>query len=499
MNIVENMPWPPNDFMRYKMREHSTWYAGDPDLLADFYENLKADNPMGLTYLVSGERFWARQIHNKSSLAIHVPIAGDIAETSADLLFGESPIITIVESKQEKASQNSKDAQDTLATMLLMSGFYAKLIEAAEASAAIGGVYIKLAWDRELSEYPLPVLEQADDAYPEFIFGILKKVDFVSVTNRAATKITRLVETYRNDGSIETRMFEGTETSLGQQLSEGHPSMEGVIPMVETGIPVIFCNYIPNILPNRFNRNSYQGRSDYQGQETLMDSLDQTYSSWMRDIALAQGRILVPQAYLEKSTNTGNYRFNVDEMIFTQLDYDPTVEGAKITPNQFAIRANEFEKTSLNLIERIVTSSGYSPQSFGLNIQGRAESGTALNIRERKSFFTKAKKERYWYPAIMSLVNKMMLLYSSSELGGKIDPNLEISVAFGDSIVNSTNELSESVKKISEAVAASTYTKVKMLHPEWSEDEITSEVKKINDENGLSPLSNPDNKFDISM
>ena len=65
------------------------------------------------------------------------------------------------------------------------------------------------------------------------------------------------------------------------------------------------------------------------GIEGLMDHLDGTYSAWMKDIVLAQAKILAPQQYLERA-ETG-FTYNVDKMVFAKLDMDPTDEGNKIT------------------------------------------------------------------------------------------------------------------------------------------------------------------------
>ena len=258
---------------------------------------------------------------------------------------------------------------------------------------------------------------------------------------------------------------------------------------VLTPIDSILCVYIPNILPNRLERNSPLGRSDYLGIEGLMDSLDETFSSWMRDIAISQGKILVPGEYLGKDSK--GFRYNLDKMVYAKLDVDPVSQDSKITPVQFAIRANEFETTCLNLLERIIVGAGYSPQSMGLSIGGRAESGTALNIRERRSFITKNKKESYWEGSLKKIVKLMLAIYKT-ELNGSVEVDVNITTQFSDSLSNDISETSAALQQISAAMAASTETKVRMLHSEWSEAEIEAEVERIIQENGLTPLTNPD-------
>ncbi len=490
MLIHEGMEWPPTDFLRYKMAEHSAWYSGDPNILANFYNRVLAQSIMHLPYTVDRDLFWARQIKNDVQIGLHVPIAGDIASTSADLLFSEPPQIKVAEAHEKNASTIYIKTQENLDKMLIESGFYRKIIECAEVCAAIGGGYIKLAWDSELSPYPIPVIEQADNAYPVFRFGILTECTFVRTikTDNQGSVVFRLMEIYKSNGSIVYELYKGTSDKLGKKVPITSIEETKYITNIETNANEILCVFIPNIMPNRYDRNSYFGRSDYAGLEGLMDSLDETFSAWMTDIAYARAKILVPESYLEK-TDAG-FKYNIDKNIYVKLDMDPTIEGDKITPVQFDIRANEFEKTSINLLDRIITGAGYSPQSFGLNIEGRAESGTALNIRERKSFSTKNKKEAYWEPALKKIVKLMLIIYAN-KLNGDVDPNVTITTQFSDSVTNDITELSESVQKIANAMAASTETKVRLLHPDWSEDEVQAETKKIIDENGLGQLVEP--------
>lgn len=486
MKIVENMPWPPMNTLYWKMAEHSAWYSSDPETIANFYtEWARIDIPDKNTLypLVNKEAFWARQIQNQGEIFVHVPVASDIAETSANFLFGEPPLIRIAQANQLNTNKSYLDTQNVLDKMLDEVRFNSRISEAAESCAAIGGVYIKLAWDTDLSPYPIPVIEQADKAIPEFKFGILTAVTFWKTidSDESGSKVYRLLERYEK-GSINYSLYKGTSDKLGYKVDlSSHPDTESLPETVET-IPELLCVYVPNILPNRLSRSSSMGRSDLLGLEGLMDSLDEVYSDWVRDVALAQAKILLPESFLKK-TQSG-FRYNLDKMLYVQLDVDPITlsKGQAITPQQFDIRADKFEKTALNLLERIITSAGYSPQSFGLNIEGRAESGTALSIRERKSFATKNKKENYWQPALQKIVKLMLLVYKE-ELNGSVDTDVDINITFNDGITNNLTELSQSVQMISNAMAASTETKVRLLHSDWTEQQIMAEVNKILDEN----------------
>lgn len=488
------MSWPPMDLERYKMQEYSAWYSGEAELLADFYFSSDLKNYLNLNYGTKNtNKFWGRQIKNKSSYFLHVPIAGDIAETSSTFLFGESPVIRF-----KSDSEEMKEPQSQLDDMLTKSGFFKKLVEAAEVCSAIGGVYVKVAWDSELSENPIPVIAQCEQAFPTFKFGKLAKVTLVYEVYNDGSTVYRLAETIER-GLITNELYQGSADNLGQKVPlKQCDATAGLEETVNTA-DVMTCVFIPNLLPNKLNRQSPMGRSDLHGLETLMDALDETFTAWMVDVQIARGRIHVPSGYLKQIGEDGKKEYNIDLMAYEELDVDPTSMTKPVEATQFAIRSQEFEQTCLNLMDRIITSAGYSPQSFGLNIAGRAESGTALNVRERKSFGTTSKKQAYWEDAIKELVTAMCVI-KNTFLGGSFNVDLDVNVAFIDSVSNNTAEVATSVKTLADAKAASTDTKVRMVHPEWSETQVQEEVERIlNDESAGMPMGNPEDLTEIEF
>ncbi len=491
--IKENMSWPPMDLERYKMKEHSTWYSGEAELLANFYFDNDLHNYLNLNFgTKNNNKFWARQIKNKSQFFIHVPVANDISETSSAFLFSESPIIRF-----NSDSENMLTAQKDLDTMLLKSGFYKKILEAAEVASAIGGVYLKVAWDTDISENPIPVVVQCEQAFPTFKFGHLVKVTLVYDVFNDGSKVYRLAETIEK-GKITNALYSGSADCLGLEVDlsecEATKSLEKEVDTAG----VMTCVFIPNLLPNKLNRQSPMGRSDYQGQETLMDALDEVFSAWMLDVQIARGKIHVPSGYI-KELDGGRTTFNIDTMAYEEMDIDPTAMTKPIEATQFEIRAEQFEKTCLNLLDRIITSAGYSPQSFGLNIAGRAESGTALNVRERKSFSTTNKKQSYWEDALQNIVLAMCAI-KNKYLGGSFNCDLDVTITFQDGISNNTAETANSVKILSDAKAISTDTKVRMVHPEWSDRQVEKEVERImNDDSVGMPMDNPEDLTQMSF
>ena len=64
-----------------------------------------------------------------------------------------------------------------------------------------------------------------------------------------------------------------------------------------------------------------------------------------------------------------------------------------------------------------------------------------------------------------------------------------VTVTMSDSIIETQVEMSETVRNLSMADAASTKIKVLMMHPDWTDEQVDEEVERIMREKGtLVPL-----------
>lgn len=473
--------WPPANWKTIYDRyaEHHCWYSGDMKALSDYYSaHVYTPTPRG--------RFWAKEVKEERRVMIHVPIASDIAGTSASMLFSEHPRIQIPEAQAENAPTEAKEAQARLEEIIALGGFYSRLLEAAESAAALGGVYLKVNWDKGLAPYPIISVARADNALPEFRFGILQAVTFwTSLEIEDTGAVWRWLERHE-PGVILNGLYKGTADTLGESRDLGvRDETSGYEPVVRTGLEGLACRYVPNILPNRQLPGSYLGRSDYSGSESLMDALDEVVTSLIRDVRLGQGRIIAPESFFAKDP-TGVWTLDLDREAYLSLNVPISGDGAKneITLSQFNIRTEEHLRAAMELLGWIMSNAGYSPQSFGLNIQGQAESGTALTVRERKSFVTAAKKSEYWRPAIEDVLF-MALQIDRLQLGSTITPMRPVA-EIQDSVAADTGQVAASVEMMNRAQAASVQTRVSILHPEWEAQAVAAEVARILDETGLS-------------
>lgn len=518
-------PWPLpgiSNRQRAEMAEHAAWYSGDPEELKRTYGKSQGIRPServnGGGGVVGGIKkfFWGTQGINDpmgNRLQVHVPLAGNIATTSADFLFSESPTISIPEVDGEERTEEdgrgdnaSKSeavvTQDRLEQIVEEGGLGNTFLEMAEITAAIGGAYLRPVWDREIVDRPMLTVVSQDQAVPDFRFGILTGVTFWEEVERNGQEVWRYVERHEA-GVVLIGLYVGTDEKLGRKVSlDDHKHTKALADSVTDGEIItvdgwtedngLFVRYVPNIRPNRRHRG-YLGRSDFQGIESLFDALDQVYTSWIRDIRIGQARILVNQQYLQRTLAKPEEgaSFDVDQDVFTSLNMPPTDDNTPgITDVQFEIRAEQHNDTAQAIIREAVSVAGYSPQTFIPKFEGAAESGAALRIRERKSLTTRGKKERYVKTPIEDVL-EIMLFLDKAVFGGNaqvLRPRLQCA----DSVADAPKELAETAAAMRNAQAASTQTRVAMLHPDWADQEIEAEAAMILEQEGMSvPLVLP--------
>jgi hypothetical protein len=203
----------------------------------------------------------------------------------------------------------------------------------------------------------------------------------------------------------------------------------------------------------------------------------------MRDIRLGLSRIIAPAQFFEQEERTNKFVFNLQKEAYLGLDalQEPsTGTNDNITLAQFKIRAEEHEKTIINLLKHCYSTAGYSPQTFGIHDEGRAESGAALDIRERKTWTTTALKALYWPNAIAQILYSALII-DRRFLGGPVDPMMP-QVEMQDSMQSDYSQVVTCIASLSQARAASTEILVGMAHPDWDTARIMQEVDAIRTE-----------------
>ncbi|MHC5259900.1 phage portal protein [Streptomyces sp. UC4497] len=487
---TSDTPWPPTDHqVQAALADWDAWYSADPDRLENRYQgrgyrealDRPAQHRGGLVGKVA-RWFWGNPTSaGEKRTKLHVPLAGDIARTSSELLFSEPP----------KLVSEHTTTQDRL-DELMNTGLQPTLLEAGELCAALGGAYLRVVWDEEVSDRPWLDAVAADRAVPEFRYGRLSAVTFWTVLETEdSRRILRHLERHER-GRIFHGLYEGSLTALGHAIPlTEHPATAGLATEVDeeggldTGAPDhLTASYVPNVRPARAWRHipsaAYWGQSDFQGIEALMDSLDETYSSWMRDVQNGKGRIVVPNTMLESLGPGQGAAWDEERRIYSGLNMlqrpgDPN----PLTVVQFEIRVEQHRNTCQALLEQAVRQAGYSASTFGETGDGAAVTATEIRARERRSMSTRGRKSMYWGPGIADGAAALLAV----EAGPRFRVgDLEVEpprVEFQDSISEGMTELATTAELLRRAEAASDETLVQMIHPDWDEDQVQAEVDRL--------------------
>ena len=484
--------WIPDKYYNYhkKFEEYAAWWSGESEQLLNYYLGVDTfgKHTVNDYNLDKQGLFWEKDIHNDRATMLHVPIAGDIASTSADFLFSEMPDVKITEAHEDTADKQAKDTQNRLNTIIDESDTYSRLLEGAETASALGGVFVKLDWDADVKEFPIPIIVQPDNALWKFKWGFLQEVQFFKTVGHPDDNVYyRLVET-RRKGVIFNELYKGTLARLGNKISlERHKSTAGMDEVIEHGLDSLLAWYVPNKKPNRLWRGSALGQSDLSGIVGIMDAIDETYTNWVRDLRLARGRIIVPEHMLEN--NGGKFSFDIDKEVYTALNQGPVGDDNEIKAIQFDIRSQQHYETATELLKQAYNQAGYSIDSFGLGESTGNATATEIKQKQSKSFKTSAKKAKYWTSTLENMF--FWLLQVDNQIFGSNNGEYKPQVTIQDSVQTDPLEKSDSINKLSQAQAMSVDAKVRLLHPNWTEKQNETEVDRIMQENGMM-VNEPD-------
>jgi hypothetical protein len=517
------VPWPPEHCgpINAQYATWAAWYSGDVDQLAAIYGGGASADTTGffasetggfrsaVNRTVAAVRRWfwgSRSNRAKERQRLHVPIASDIASASSDLLFSELPSITVPAPAQPAAPDGTvppaaapSPTQEYL-DQLLQQGTHATLLEAAEICAALGGVYLRIVWDPTVRDRPWLTAVHPDAGVPEWRWGDLAAVTFWKVIASKGKTVVRHLERHE-PGKILHGVYEGTCDELGHvvPLTE-YPATAGLaneqlidgntIPTGATGLTVA---YVPNMRPNRLWRNqpeaAHLGRSDFAGVESLMDALDLTYSSLIRDVDLGRARLIMPREYLQAHGPGQGASLDLDQELYEPINLIAPEDGStQITQVQFAIRVDEHDKVIEGLKTTIVTSAGYSAQTFGLTGEV-AVTATEVAAKERRSYITRDRKTGYWQPELADILLAYLEVaaYWFKPAGVvAVRPDVE----WADSVSIDPVALAQELNLLEQAKAISTDQKVRRLNPTWGDTEVAAEVQKITDETA-APVPDP--------
>lgn len=499
----DDTPWPPPDWRKAKRLydRWEAWYSGDPDKLSKVYEatTTTADPKMATGAVaapalvtLAPRMFWGvTPPQGSMRLAkLHVPLAAEIAATSADLLFGEPPAFRVPDVKNPARDP----AQRHINKVVIDADVHSTLLEAAEICSAYGGVYLRVGWDKGMANHVLIDPLPPDAAIPQWRSGRLAAVTFWKELPAQDNRYTWRHLERHEPGRIWHGLYRsrGGDT-LGERrpLTE-HPdtrafhrlaNRQGV---VDTGAAGMTAEYVPNMRPNRLMRGSMLGRSDYDGIEPVLDGLDEAWSSWMRDLRIGKGKVLVPEVYLQHLGRGKGIAYDAEQEVYQAISALPSMDkGMQLQVVQFAIRVAEHDATTRALWGQAVHGAGYSTSTLGEGRDGPAPTATEIKARWRRSLTTRGRKTNYFRGRLARLW-ETALAVDARQFGRKLTPVQPV-VEWPDAVAIDPEQQARTLQMLDGARAVSTRTKVEMLHPDWSPEQVLEEVAAILAVSGPAP------------
>jgi len=535
--------WPPLpfDIAFARFAEHDAWYQGDTSTLAEVYQgkigvvtHLRAGVPYRGGVIGSLSKFWWGQLQqpDEKRMKMHLPVPADLATLSSDLLFAEAPKIRYAKPETGEPTGAAKPAkkwthpgQDRLDEIMGSDEAHAELLKGGEYAAALGGTYFAATWDDTIADHVWFRAFAADCAIPTFRYGKLTACTlWTEYRTENAGAVYRLLEKHE-PGLVTYELHEGGPWNLGRLVPmstlpelehyenlRSNVELEDLGPLTEianpaitvaTGVPKLAVVYMPNMLPARdwrkFGPLANLGRSDFAGNEDIFDKIDQVWSSLMRDIDNGAGRLTVPESYLEVSTKPGEgASFDMNRQVYSGINALGSKSdslASQITISQFDIRVEEHVQTIEALKRELAAACGYSPVHLGLKdtLYSR-KTATEITADLSDSERTRDKKALYAKPALAQLAQVALAIDGivfPGKGGGWFDdlPDIEFAdVSQVDPLKNA-----QTIQVLEAARAASTKTRVRMVHPEWDDPEVDAEVGLINAEDTApQPMMPPD-------
>ncbi len=500
-SIRANMAWPPPELGKVTARvaECRVWWGGDPVKLDDFYGAGGRNSPSGATLKRRAQdawdAFWGRtqQIPSQSGKRLHAPIGKDIAQLSATSLFSKPPVILA-------ADDEADGVQDRVDDLFNIPRFHSGLYTAGEMSSALTGVFGRVVWDDQVQDGTWIEWIAPDRAIPEWSRGRLKSVSFFTeLESDDPRDVWRHIERYER-GRIVHELYKGTPHNLGsiQELGahEATASIDVTIAVdgysiVDLEVDELAVEYVPNQLPNPEWDEDPQlcnfGASDVGAVDLvpLYHQIDRTYSSLMRDVRVAQARVFASSEVLQHRGPGQGMFLPEDQELFTSVGTGIGKDGGAESIFHFhqpAIRVLEHDQVGEMLLREVLRRTGYSPVSFGMSDEV-AQTATEAAGKKESTVTTTEGKARYFGVAIQHLTTVALRIDRKKfpELG--VDLREPLDVDWPPFAQESDLSRAQTVQAWSVASAASTRTKVRYLHQDWTEEQIDDEVELIDEAN----------------
>ena len=501
---AEDTAWPPAGWapLHDMVHDAAVWWEGDAKALQSHYQGGRTYRPSQFDGGIVGATsrlFWGKPATpGQPQRKVHLPLAADIANMSANLMFETPPNVHLAQRGTDPDGDpvraGNEQAQDRIDLLVNNDHTAEGLLVAAESCAALGGVYGRVMWDQTLQPEPWIDWVDADSAIPEWRYGRLAAVTFVEVLPSIEKKVVHRLLSRHSPGRIDYQLRDGDADTIGRVLAlADHPSTNGMVVDsdggINTGTHRMTAVYVANVRPVPAFRHDGQlkqmGRPDIPADAyQLLDMLDEVWTDLRREVRAAKARIVVPESMLDVREPGRGAEFDGEREIYSAVGDSPDPQGPQFFQPQ--IRVAQYLQACESIIREVLRRANMSALTFGLDSAGGSGNVTAREIEanSRATLQTFKAKSRYWRGALSHLTAAMVEVDAIiNRTGAVLDEVPEVDIA--PPVQETDLDRGQTLQALDSARAISTDEKVRYLHPDWDNQRVEREVGTIHREQGV--------------
>lgn len=443
--------------------------------------------------LRKGNREWLRTMAGWATdrAYVHDPLPRRIAAGFADFLFSEDPRFT------------SDDDQDLLDEIIEVNGMPARLHRAERMVVSEGEAWWKL--HVNLATAPVPLLTWCSrlDVVPLFDGDRVLAVAFVTERHRRKESVKlgdqeeqqeivfRHAEVH-GPGRVVNVLYRGTPDELGSRVPlERIAATAGYAEVWQHGLPMLAGRVV-----NDLDDDDTLGVSEYDAVRDLLLALDEAVTIATENARLTgQDRIFVAGKFRQADGG-----FDASLQVF-EIESEQTTMGEGASSSIYGVEKRyDAEPLWLHitkLVKTCVSRVGLVPQWIGEDIDGQAESGTAIRLRFLPTTNAAKGKLREWGATLPRQAHLMLLVavlpIDRGGLGrpGTITDELP-AVEFGDPLPVDEQEQTDTDATAVSAGIKSRRTAITERHPDWTDEQVQGELNEIRADQALDPAPLPE-------
>lgn len=236
---------------------------------------------------------------------------------------------------------------------------------------------------------------------------------------------------------IENYLYRDNKGSLTQVELGAIPEMANVAERVSTGSPDrMFVINRPNIV-NNIDPTLPLGISVFANAIDQLKGVDIAYDTYVNEFVLGKKRVVVKAEAMKN--NEGEPTFDPDDVVFYALPEDSSAgaEATMITPLDMTLRTPQLNAGIQDMLNNLSSKCGFGENHYKYD-QGSISTATQI-ISENSTLFRTVKKHEIVLESVLIELARIILRMGNMYCGMHLNPDVEISVDFDDSIIEDKN------------------------------------------------------------